>query len=103
MATSCIDIDVHADEAWAVLSEPTTYPRWLVGSVLPRGDVPLSYYSSDCDVCDGPSSVLAGNFSLSNDANAKFDRFLPGETATRISAPLRPLASYAANAGVCAR
>jgi hypothetical protein len=32
VATSSIDIDVHADQAWAVIAEPTTYPRWLVGT-----------------------------------------------------------------------
>jgi hypothetical protein len=32
VATSSIDIDVHADEVWAVIAEPTTYPRWLVGT-----------------------------------------------------------------------
>jgi hypothetical protein len=32
VATSTIDIDVHAEAAWRVIADPTTYPVWLVGT-----------------------------------------------------------------------
>jgi hypothetical protein len=32
VATTSIDIDIHAEAAWAVIADPTTYPAWLVGT-----------------------------------------------------------------------
>jgi hypothetical protein len=32
VATCSIDIDAHAEAVWSVITDPTTYPSWLVGT-----------------------------------------------------------------------